>query len=498
MRRCAAKLKVLAKAGGLPGFSWRVSEPLPFEHTVKPLTRMLVDNDLSCGCWIELDVRFVPPPHTHTPLHATPLPTPSLRAIPRTCSRSSLHAPAHRSGVGVHARTHAPRSVCNDGDDGAVCVVCMCVHVCASLEQTSICRPAPSRSTHCSIELWAPAHAVASRRPSVLQFAADHAHQAEQRPQPSTSMWSHLPDDLRSLAVHTQVRSDPPPPSPPPTVATPCATSPRPFSLSCYCAARTQLKSSPPPSFPPLPLSPRPQQVYSGAHPTAVVGRDPVVCITNIVPDTADPLCGGVVARSPGASPLERRGRRVVFTTHRFQTVGVPSLPPPKYCAACVHVVSGLGRLEIRMFKSERSMLRAWQHFVVVEVDPDIICGFDAAAYVSCVCVVCVCVCALVRVGGSRSRGLARQHGYLAASENVTAGVQRVLCVALSIRNTPPQSRLSSPGRSICTHTSRSPVLESPGHSNNPMPRHRHHHHHHRRRADCNRFRWYPAHTPRP
>lgn len=121
-------------------------------------------------------------------------------------------------------------------------------------------------------------------------------------------------------------------------------------------------------------------QGYSGARPTAIYSRDPIVCISNWVPHVSTSLCGGAVVKSPMATPAERLATRVVFTTHTFTCGG--RLDPLPTCRHRRAVVTSLGRLELRMFASEARMLRAWQQFVVTEVDPDVICGFDAAGCV--------------------------------------------------------------------------------------------------------------------
>lgn len=185
------------------------------------------------------------------------------------------------------------------------------------------CGVVARRRTTCAWEIRAPWSAVQSRRFSVLEYARKGASLqsgAQER-------WSRLPDGIVALAVHAQC--------------------------------------------------------YSGAHPTAVFARDPIVCISNLVPSAVhDPVNGGTAARTPTASWRERRGTRTVFTTHTFRGVGVASPQLPRHCRACRRVVTGLGVVELRMFASEGAMLRAWQHFVVHEVDPDILCGFDLAGYV--------------------------------------------------------------------------------------------------------------------
>ena len=57
LRQCAKKLEALAEARSVSGATWKESRPSAFEATVKPLTRLLVDLNLSCGCWFQLEVR---------------------------------------------------------------------------------------------------------------------------------------------------------------------------------------------------------------------------------------------------------------------------------------------------------------------------------------------------------------------------------------------------------------------------------------------------------
>lgn len=115
------------------------------------------------------------------------------------------------------------------------------------------------------------------------------------------------------------------------------------------------------------------------------------MCISNWLPlPHHQPLLDKSLSGTDSSG--ERQASRIVFTTCSQLRGGVRDFGfrvrkqlrgGDGGCREVVVLASGLGAVQVRLFDTEATMIRAWESFVVHEVDPDVICGFDLAGYVT-------------------------------------------------------------------------------------------------------------------